>query len=56
MFSHVMLGVNDMEESKRFYDALQQALGYKSGVMDEKGRCFYLSDTGVFAITKPIDG
>jgi catechol 2,3-dioxygenase-like lactoylglutathione lyase family enzyme len=56
MFSHVMVGADDVEEAKRFYDAIQQALGHKSGVMDEKGRCFYLSDTGVFAISKPIDG
>ena len=56
MFSHIMVGANDMEESKGFYDALQQTLGHKSGVMDEKGRCFYLSETGIFAITLPLDG
>lgn len=56
MFSHVMIGVNDMEASKKFYDATMQVLGYKSGVMDEKGRCFYLDKSGVFALTKPING
>jgi catechol 2,3-dioxygenase-like lactoylglutathione lyase family enzyme len=56
MFSHVMVGVNDMEESKKFYDATMQVLGYKPGVMDEKGRCFYLDKSGIFALTKPIDG
>ncbi|MDM7859033.1 VOC family protein [Alteromonas sp. ASW11-36] len=56
MFSHIMLGANDIEESKRFYDATLGALGYKPGVIDPKGRCFYYTDTGVFALSKPIDG
>ncbi|MFD1216954.1 MULTISPECIES: VOC family protein [Microbulbifer] len=56
MFSHVMLGANDIQESKAFYDAILGELGYKPGVIDQKGRCFYFTDTGVFALTKPIDG
>ena len=56
MFSHIMLGANDIEESKRFYDAILGALGYKPGVIDPKGRCFYYTDTGIFSLSKPIDG
>lgn len=56
MFSHIMLGANDIQESKKFYDATFGALGFEPGVIDEKGRCFYFTDSGVFAITKPIDG
>ena len=56
MFSHIMLGATDMEASKAFYDATLGALGYKPGVMDDKGRCFYFTDTGIFAITPPLDG
>ena len=56
MFSHIMLGTNDMEASKTFYDAILGALGHGPGVMDPKGRCFYFTKTGIFAITKPIDG
>ncbi|WP_166425697.1 VOC family protein [Paraglaciecola sp. 20A4] len=56
MFSHVMIGVNDMEASKAFYDATMAVLGYKPGVMDDKGRCFYFEKSGIFALTKPIDG
>lgn len=56
MFSHIMLGANDIEQSKTFYDALLGTLGYKPGVIDEKGRCFYFGDKGIFAISKPIDG
>lgn len=56
MFSHIMLGVNDMQASKAFYDATLGALGHRPGVMDDKGRCFYFTDSGVFALTIPIDG
>ena len=28
MYSHIMLGTNDMEESRRFYDAILGALAY----------------------------
>lgn len=56
MFSHIMIGANDMEASKRFYDAVLGALGHKPGTMDPKGRCFYRTGTGVFALTTPING
>ncbi|MCR9095184.1 MAG: VOC family protein [bacterium] len=55
MFSHVMLGTNDIEASKRFYDAVLGTLGIGPGV-DNQGRYFYISPQGIFAITKPIDG
>ena len=56
MFSHIMVGSNDLDASRKFYDAILGAIGYPAGVADEKGRIFYLSPTGVFGITKPIDG
>lgn len=56
MFSHIMIGANDIEASKKFYDAALGALGVAPGKMDDKGRVFYRTKTGVFAITKPIDG
>lgn len=56
MFSHVMLGANDIQESKAFYDAILGVVGIKPGVVDEKGRCFYFTDAGIFALSKPIDG
>jgi catechol 2,3-dioxygenase-like lactoylglutathione lyase family enzyme len=55
MFSHVMLGANDVAQSKKFYDAALGALGVHAGTMDDKGRCFYRTKTGVFALSKPID-
>ena len=56
MFSHIMVGANDVQKSKVFYDAVLGAMGHEPGVIDDKGRCFYFTDTGVFAISKPIDG
>lgn len=56
MFSHVMVGADDIDASRRFYDATLGALGYKPGTTDPKGRVFYMAPTGVFAISKPIDG
>ena len=56
MFSHIMIGANDVQASKAFYDAILGAMGYAPGTIDEKGRCFYFTDTGIFSITLPIDG
>jgi catechol 2,3-dioxygenase-like lactoylglutathione lyase family enzyme len=56
MFSHIMVGANDVQQAKVFYDAVLGALGCDPGVMDANGRCFYFTPTGIFAITKPIDG
>ena len=55
MFSHVMVGVNDLEVSKKFYDALLGTLGIAPGVAN-KNRYFYRSPTGLFGITTPING
>jgi catechol 2,3-dioxygenase-like lactoylglutathione lyase family enzyme len=55
MFSHVMLGVNDLERSRKFYDALLGALGVAPGFAN-KNRYFYRSPTGTFCITTPING
>ncbi len=55
MFSHVMLGVSDLEVSRKFYDALLGTLGIAPGVAN-KSRYFYRSKTGTFGITIPING
>ena len=55
MFSHVMLGVNDLEKSKLFYDAVLGTVGIGPGFAN-KNRYFYRSPTGTFAITTPING
>ena len=56
MFSHIMLGTNDIEQSKKFYDAIMKVLGYNEGIIDDKGRCFYINSECVFGLTIPING
>jgi len=55
MFSHVMVGVSDLERSKKFYDAVLGTLGLSVGVANND-RYFYRSKGGSFGITKPING
>jgi catechol 2,3-dioxygenase-like lactoylglutathione lyase family enzyme len=55
MFSHVMVGVNDLEASKKFYDAVLGTLAIAPGVAN-KNRYFYRSKSGSFGITTPING
>jgi catechol 2,3-dioxygenase-like lactoylglutathione lyase family enzyme len=56
MFSHVMVGSNDIARSKKFYDALFCAMGGEPGVQDPRGRLIYVHNGGRFLVTKPIDG
>ncbi len=59
MFSHVIVGVNDLETSRQFYDAILGTLGIKPGVYNHNcvaGRYFYRSATGSFGITQPLNG
>lgn len=56
MFSHMMVGSNDLDRSKKFYDATFGAIGGKPGITDPKGRLIYMHNGGVFLVTKPIDG
>ena len=55
MFSHVMIGTNDLEKAKSFYDALLGTLGVPPGRVD-RHRIFYRTKTGTFSVSKPIDG
>lgn len=56
MYSHMMVGTNDIDKSKTFYDAVFGALGGKPAITDPKGRLIYLHNGGVFLVTPPIDG
>ena len=60
MFSHIMVGATDIEASKKFYDAALGALGIGPGVANPSPsgtlRYFYMTPTGIFAITQPLDG
>ncbi len=56
MFSHVMVGSNDIARSKKFYDALFGAVGGKPGSQDAKGRLIYVHNGGLLLVSQPIDG
>ncbi len=56
MFSHVMVGTNDLAKAKTFYDAVFKAIGGREAITDPKGRLIYLHNGGTFLVTPPIDG
>src|SRR5437868_6050347 len=60
MFTHVMVGSNDIERSKRFYDAVLGTLGAGEAIrnMADSGhaRLFYRHDGSSFGVSEPING
>ena len=60
MFSHVMVGSNDIERSKRFYDAVLGVLGAGEAMENRNAagqmRLFYRHGGASFCVTEPIDG
>jgi len=56
MYSHIMVGTNDLARAKTFYDALLGTLGAGPGMVDDNRRLFYMTPAGVFCVSKPIDG
>jgi catechol 2,3-dioxygenase-like lactoylglutathione lyase family enzyme len=55
MFSHIMIGTNDLEAAKSFYDKLLGTLGVPPGSVD-RHRIFWRTKTGTFSVSKPING
>jgi catechol 2,3-dioxygenase-like lactoylglutathione lyase family enzyme len=51
-----MVGANDLEATRKFYDAVLGTLGIAPGVINKDIRYFYRTPTGTFSFTKPIDG
>lgn len=60
MFSHIMLGTNDIARSKRFYDAVLKVLGagdaFENTNATGQTRLFYRHDGATFSLSEPIDG
>lgn len=60
MFSHIMVGSNDIERSKRFYDAVLGVLGAGEPLRNQNNtgqtRLFYMHDNGMFCVSEPING
>ena len=55
MFTHVMVGANDVAKAKQFYDAVLGTLGVGPGF--EMGeRIFYRGAGGAFGVGKPLNG
>jgi catechol 2,3-dioxygenase-like lactoylglutathione lyase family enzyme len=55
MFSHIMIGTNNLDRAKTFYDAVLGTLGVPAGVVD-RHRIFWSTPTGIFAVSLPING
>ena len=59
MFSHVMVGSNDIDRSKRFYDAVLGVLGagepFRNQASTGHTRLFYRHAGGTFCVTEPIN-
>jgi catechol 2,3-dioxygenase-like lactoylglutathione lyase family enzyme len=55
MFSHIMIGTNDLERARVFYDSVLGTLGVKPAKLDGH-RIFYRTPTGIFFVTTPING
>jgi catechol 2,3-dioxygenase-like lactoylglutathione lyase family enzyme len=60
MFNHIMVGSNDIERSKRFYDAVLATLRSGQPIRNKAGsghtRLFYRHGGGTFCISEPING
>ena len=60
MLNHVMVGSNDIERSKRFYDAVLATLGAGEALTNVAAsghtRLFYRHAGSTFGISEPIDG
>ena len=59
MFNHVMVGSNEIDRSRRFYDAVLATLGVGAPITNtaDSGhtRLFYLHDGGMFGVSEPIN-
>ena len=55
MINHVMIGTNDLDAAKAFYDAVLPTVGYGASMTDKR-RVFWPSKGGSFMVTEPIDG
>jgi catechol 2,3-dioxygenase-like lactoylglutathione lyase family enzyme len=59
MFSHVMLGTNDIEKAKAFWDKVLGVLGAPGGMENTSDsghkRVFYMHDGNAFGLSQPIN-
>ncbi len=55
MYSHIMVGSNDLERSRKFYNAVLGVLGAGEPMQDGE-RLFWMTPAGIFSVSKPING
>lgn len=59
MFSHIMIGTNDIERAKAFYTAVLGTLGAGAPMENAAGtghkRLFFMHNGGIFSISEPIN-
>ena len=59
MFNHIMIGTNDIEKSKAFYEKVLKVIGVQGAVDNtlDSGikRAFFIHDGNVLALSQPID-
>lgn len=56
MFTHIVVGSNDIARSKKFYDAIFAAMDIPPSEIHENGRLVYAKHGVRFVVTKPING
>ncbi len=60
MLNHIMIGSDDIEKSKRFYNAVLGVLGASEPIVNindtGQTRLFYVHNGSAFCITEPING
>ena len=61
MFSHIMVGTNNIEKAKAFYNKVLGTLGFSGDPVEHTAdsghkRLFYMHEGGTFCVSEPIDG
>lgn len=57
MFSHIMIGSNDIAAARKFYDAVLATVGVSEGDFNEETqRIYYRTSDGTLIVAKPMDG
>ena len=60
MLNHVMIGSNDIEKTKKFYNSVLSVLGAGDAMehVNETGqtRLFYIHDGSTFSVSEPVNG
>jgi len=59
MFNHIMIGTNDIEKSKAFYEKVLGVLGVRGGIDNTSPsghkRVMFIHEGNVFMLSQPID-